>query len=53
MYEQKGYNNDDPDRRWDGTSKSGKELASGTYYYVIKLNDQEFAPITGPITIVR
>ena len=53
VYEQKGYNNDDPDRRWDGTSKSGKELASGTYYYVIKLNDQEFAPITGPITIVR
>ena len=53
VYEQKGYNNNDPDRRWDGKSKGGKDLPSGTYYYVIKLNDQGFAPITGPITIVR
>ena len=53
VFEQKGYHNDDENMRWDGTAKNGKELASGTYYYVIILNEEGFNPITGPITIIR
>ena len=39
---------------WDGTNPSpnGKELAVGTYYYIIDLNTGD-APQTGPITIIR
>ena len=36
---------------WDGTN-SGKELAVGTYYYIIDLNTGD-EPQTGPITIIR
>ena len=36
---------------WDGTNE-GKELAVGTYYYIIDLNTGD-APQTGPITIIR
>ena len=53
VYEQKGYDNNDPEKRWDGTSKGGKDLPSGTYYYIIELNEKDMSPITGPITIVR
>jgi gliding motility-associated-like protein len=52
VFEQKGYDNDDESKRWNGT-KNGKDLNSGTYYYIIVLNDAEFNPLTGPITIVR
>ena len=49
LFYSKGY---PPSERWDGTYK-GKKLPTGTYYYVIKLNDPiETEPITGPITIV-
>jgi len=38
---------------WDGTY-NGKELAIGTYYFVIDLHDgNNTPPITGPVTIVR
>jgi len=38
---------------WDGRYK-GKPLPIGTYYYVIKLNDDFFPePMTGPLTILR
>jgi gliding motility-associated-like protein len=53
VFEQKGYNNDDDSKRWTGKSKNGKDLASGTYYYVIVLNEEGFKPITGPVTIIR
>ena len=33
--------------------KGGKDLPSGTYYYIIELNEKDMSPITGPITIVR
>ena len=36
---------------WDGTN-NGKELAVGTYYYIIDLNNGD-TPQTGPITIIR
>lgn len=52
VYEQIGYDNRDESKRWDGT-KNGKDLNSGTYYYIILLKDAEFNPLTGPITIVR
>lgn len=32
-----GYNNNDV--VWDGTNNGGEELPTGTYYYIIKLND--------------
>ncbi len=38
---------------WDGTY-NGKEIAIGTYYFVIDLHDgNNTPPITGPVTIVR
>jgi gliding motility-associated-like protein len=50
MFYSKGY----PDsERWDGNYK-GKPLPTGTYYYIIKLNDGiHNEPFTGPITVVR
>ncbi len=53
VFEQKGYTNDDHSKSWDGKAKNGKDLPSGTYYYVIILNEEGFQPITGPITIIR
>lgn len=42
------YNDD-----WDGTTKSGKKLPAGTYYYVIDIDHPDFPePFTGPITIM-
>lgn len=42
------------DKRWDGNSESGKELTSGTYYYVIDLRDEnEQQPKKGTVTIIR
>ena len=50
LFYSKGY----PDNeRWDGTFK-GKNLPTGTYYFVINLHDDIITePITGPITIVK
>jgi gliding motility-associated-like protein len=53
VFEQKGYDNYDTSKSWDGKAKNGKDLPSGTYYYVIILNEEGFQPITGPITIIR
>jgi len=53
VFEQKGYNNNDPARRWDGSAKNGKQVGSGTYYYVIILNEEESSPKTGAVTIMR
>jgi gliding motility-associated-like protein len=53
VYEQKGYDNNDPSKVWNGKARNGKDLASGTYYYIIVLNEEGFKPITGPVTIIR
>jgi len=49
VFESKG--GDSYTNPWDGTNE-GKELAVGTYYYIIDLNTGD-APQTGPITIIR
>jgi gliding motility-associated-like protein len=53
VYEQVGYDNNDPSKSWDGNAKNGKELPSGTYYYIILLKEGNFQPISGSITIIR
>ncbi len=41
-------------KRWDGTSKNGKELASSAYYYVINLRSDDFPdPIKGTVSIIK
>ncbi|MFB1022199.1 MAG: gliding motility-associated C-terminal domain-containing protein, partial [Vicingaceae bacterium] len=37
---------------WNGKYK-GKDLAIGTYYYIIDVKDQSIKPLSGPITIIR
>jgi len=50
LFYSKGY---PPSERWNGKYK-GKDLPSGTYYYIINLHDEAYPdPITGPITIMR
>ena len=50
VFYSKGY---DSSREWNGIYK-GKALPSGTYYYVINLNDPKHTPpLTGPVTIMR
>ncbi len=50
LFYSRGY---DSSKEWDGTYKR-KPLPSGTYYYVIQLNDQKNTPpFTGPVTIMR
>jgi len=42
------------DKFWDGNTQGGKELAVGSYYYVIDLRDDSFLePFKGTVTIVR
>jgi gliding motility-associated-like protein len=49
LFESNETYNDD----WDGTTKSGKKLPAGTYYYVIDIDHPDFPePFTGPITIM-
>ena len=41
---------------WDGRNKNGKDLPTGTYYYVISFNvpgSGKWKPISGSVTIVR
>lgn len=41
-------------KRWDGTSKNGKELAPSAYYYVIDLRSDDFPdPIKGTVSIIK
>ena len=49
VFESKG--GDSYTNPWDGTNE-GKELAVGTYYYIIDLNTGD-EPQAGPITIIR
>ena len=48
LFDAKPYNND-----WDGTNTKGKDLPEGTYYFILRLDVVEEAPISGSITIVR
>ncbi|MBS3805905.1 MAG: gliding motility-associated C-terminal domain-containing protein, partial [Bacteroidales bacterium] len=50
VYRQKPYRNDDG---WDGRTSQGKELPSGTYYYIINTHESGIAPLSGTITIIR
>lgn len=47
VFEETGYNN-----TWKGTSKGGKDLSDGTYYYIVILNSQK-EPMRGHVTITR
>ncbi len=50
VFYSRGY---DRAKEWDGTY-NGKALPSGTYYYVVRLNDiNGTPPLTGPVTIMR
>lgn len=53
VFEMKGYANDDPQKRFNGTSNVGseKDLASGTYFYIIKRKQGE--AINGYISLRR
>lgn len=51
VFQTSGYSKE---KRWDGTSNSGRELATGTYYYVINLRDDQYdEPLKGIVSIVR
>ena len=43
------------DQRWDGRTTAGEPLESGTYYYVIKMDEGEgeVEELTGYITLIR
>ncbi|MGV3539150.1 MAG: gliding motility-associated C-terminal domain-containing protein, partial [Rufibacter sp.] len=46
VFESKGYENP-----WDGRF-NGQTLPAATYYYIIRLNDQE-TPLSGNVTIIK
>ncbi len=48
VYEAKPYVND-----WRGTNDSGKELPTGTYYYILRLDVGESQICKGDITIIK
>jgi|SRR5690554_2318747 len=51
VYQTTGYSKE---KRWDGNSKSGKEMAAGAYFYVINLRDDAYEdPIKGTLSLVR
>ena len=49
VFHSRGYG---ADQEWDGKFK-GKDLPIGTYYYIIKIHDTKYEPITGAVTIIR
>ncbi|MEM6376739.1 MAG: gliding motility-associated C-terminal domain-containing protein [Bacteroidota bacterium] len=46
VYRAQPYSNN-----WDGRDNQGRKLPMATYYYVIKLNDNNRKPVTGSVTI--
>ena len=48
IHDAKPYTN-----KWDGTNSKGGKLPEGTYYFILRLDVVEEAPISGTITIVR
>jgi gliding motility-associated-like protein len=49
VFHSRGYG---ADQEWDGKFK-GKDLPIGTYYYIIKIHDTKYEPLTGAVTIIR
>ncbi len=47
-----GYNNDGGTKSFRGLSSSGNELAEGTYYYIVYINDGT-EPLSGNITVLK
>ena len=47
IYQSKGY-----PRSWDGTS-NGAPVPTGTYYYIIDLNEDNSKPLTGYVAVIR
>ena len=51
LYSQTGYDHNDPEKSWSGNSNKGfrlgSELPDGTYFYIIKLNDDEGREFSG------
>jgi gliding motility-associated-like protein len=50
VYRAKPYTNAEG---WDGRTSQGKELPSGTYYYVIDTHESGITPLSGTVTIIR
>jgi gliding motility-associated-like protein len=51
VFQSTGYSSS---KRWNGTSKNGKELAPSAYYYVINLRSDDFPdPIKGTVSIIK
>ncbi|WP_107039063.1 gliding motility-associated C-terminal domain-containing protein [Brumimicrobium mesophilum] len=51
VFQTTGYS---PNKFWDGNTQGGRNLAAGSYYYVIDLRDDNFdEPFKGTVTIVR
>jgi gliding motility-associated-like protein len=49
VFQSRGY---DEANYWDGTDRNGKELPMDSYYYIIRLGDDQ-KPIQGTISIIR
>jgi gliding motility-associated-like protein len=47
VYQSKGY-----PRSWDGTS-NGSPVPTGTYYFIINLNEDNSKPLTGYVAVIR
>jgi len=47
VYQSKGY-----PQAWDGT-RNGSPVPTGTYYYIINLNDGDVAQLTGYVAVIR
>lgn len=47
IYQSKGY-----PRSWDGTN-NGTPVPTGTYYYIINLNQDNSKPLTGYVAVIR
>ena len=52
VYIQIGYKNGVEGKCWDGRV-NGKDLPTGTYYYIINLYESKGKPRSGSVTIVR
>ncbi|MFP4526285.1 MAG: gliding motility-associated C-terminal domain-containing protein, partial [Bacteroidales bacterium] len=52
VFNRKPYRNEEG-VAWDGRNEKGKELPSGTYYYVIKTHEKGVDILSGTVTIIR
>lgn len=50
VFQSTGYSEE---TAWDGTSKRGAKLTSGTYYFVLELNDANEQVFNGYISLIR